>query len=210
MNSTDLLKLKNDTKCILLNEAIVSTILGFFILHNTKIQGKKNLNENKIIMIMNKISHNNINELVKEYLSIITINTVEEYNIIQQEILCKLVKDISFIDNYIPFIIKIFSIEKYRLSLEPIYFITNLDNKIRNNYSIDINVDISQQIETERLSYLQVMTKLILFKFFTLDLYDYISNIILSQNMFKIDVYYWFNDNKHLLKKYTLIGKIVN
>ena len=206
MNSIDLLKLKNDTRCVLLNETIVSTILGFFnqsniktfkiskkqvnILKNNKIQGKKELNENKLIMIMNKISHNNINELVKEYLLTINISTIDEYNIIQQEMLCKLVKDITFIDNYIPFIIKIFSIEKYRLSLEPIYFISTLTNIIQKD----------SDIETERVSYLQVIKKLISFKFFTPSLYDYMSNVILSSN--KIDVYYWFIDNNELLEKY--------
>ena len=221
MNSIDLLKLKNDTKCVLLNETIVSTILGFFnqsniktfkiskkqvnILKNNKIQGKKDLNENKIIMIMNKISHNNINELVKEYLSTITITTVEEYNVIQQEILCKLVKDITFIDNYIPFIIKIFSIEKHRLSLEPIYFISTLNKIIIDNYSSDT----SDILETYRVAYLQVIKKLISFNFFTSSLYDYISKLILSKNIYKIDVYHWFNNinqsllHKELLNKYN-------
>ena len=89
MNSIDLLKLKNDSKCNLLQESIITTIIGLFnqsniktfkistkqvnILKNNKIQEKKELNENKIIMIMNKISQNNINELIIEYISLIKI-----------------------------------------------------------------------------------------------------------------------------------------
>ena len=114
MNSIDLLKLKNDSKCNLLQESIITTIIGLFnqsniktfkistkqvnILKNNKIQEKKELNENKIIMIMNKISQNNINELIIEYISLIKITTVEEYEVIQHEMLCKLVKDITFIE----------------------------------------------------------------------------------------------------------------
>ena len=47
-----------------------------------KIQAKKDLNENKIIMIMNKISDNNINELIGEYLMNILMDTEEKYNAI--------------------------------------------------------------------------------------------------------------------------------
>ena len=219
MNSINLLKLKNDNNCISLNNTIITSILELFnqsniktvkvsatqinILQNNKIQGKKELNENKIIMIMNKISQNNINELVIEYLLLINITTVEEYNIIQREMLCKLVKDIKFIDNYIQFIIKIFSIEKYRLSLEPLFFISTLNKQIIDNYTTDT-------LETDRISYLQIVKKLIAVTFFTSDLNDYISNLILSQNIYKIDVYYWFN-NKDLLNKYeTNIRDTIN
>ena len=209
MNSIDLLKLKNDTKCVLLNETTISTILGFFnqsniktvkvvkkqvnILKNNRIQGKKDLNENKLIMIMNKISHNNIDSLIKEYLSTITINTLEEYNTIQHEIICKLIKDITFIDNYIPFIIKLFSIEKYKLSVNPEYFINSLYNIIQSHYESKESTITDPTNETERISCLTIIKKLISFNFFTTDLYLYISKLLL-QSPYKIDVYYWFLD----------------
>lgn len=214
MNSIDLLKLKNDTRCVLLNEMTIATILGFFnqsniktfkivkkqvnILKNNKIQGKKDLNENKLIMIMNKISHNNINSLIKEYLSTITINTLEEYNSIQHEIICKLIKDITFIDNYIPFIIKIFSIEKYKLSFDPEYFINTLNSIIQSHYSckpISTESNITDRVnESDRIACITIIKKLISFNFFTINLYHYISKLLLSQQYYKIDVYYWFVD----------------
>jgi hypothetical protein len=211
MNSIDLLKLKNDTRCVLLNEMTIATILGFFnqsniktfkivkkqvnILKNNRIQGKKDLNENKLIMIMNKISHNNINSLIKEYLSTITINTLEEYNSIQHEIICKLIKDITFINNYIPFIIKIFSIEKYKLSFDPEYFINTLYSIIHSHYGTSTESNITDRSnESERIACLTIIKKLISFNFFTIDLYHYISKLLLSQQYYKIDVYYWFVD----------------
>ena len=214
MNSIDLLKLKNDTSCVLLNEMTIATILGFFnqsniktfkivkkqvnILKNNRIQGKKDLNENKLIMIMNKISHNNINSLIKEYLSTITINTLDEYNSIQHEIICKLIKDITFINNYIPFIIKIFSIEKYKLSFDPEYFINTLHSIIQSHYAckpISNESNITDRSnESERIACLTIIKKLISFNFFTIDLYHYISKLLLSQQYYKIDVYYWFVD----------------
>ena len=145
MNSANLLKLKNDINCILLNETLVAKILDYFnqsniktiknnkkqvnILKSNKIQTKKELNENKLIMIMNKLSHNNINELIKEYLSTISLLDEEQYIIIQHELLLKMIKDVTFINNYIPFIILLFSIERKKLSIYPSYFINTL-NKI--------------------------------------------------------------------------------
>ena len=139
MNSVDLYKLKNDTKCVILSENIISAILDSFSKSNIKIikcvkkqvsaiktnkvQAKKDLNENKIIMIMNKISDNNINELVGEYLSNILVDTEEKYNVIMTEIFSKMVKDIKFAENYIKFAMKIFIIEKKRLNLSPEEFI---------------------------------------------------------------------------------------
>ena len=240
MNSIDLLNLRNNTMCVLLDESTIATILGYFnqsniktikvakkqvnILKNNKIQNKKDLNENKLIMIMNKLSHNNINELVKEYLQTITINTLEEYNTIQYEIFCKLFKDITFIDNYIPFIVKIFSIEKYRLSFEPIHFIEIIEYILLSCYKQTMStltlvskysplifdeVDLSHSVqdiidsnnESDRASFLQIIKKLIKFDFFTKDLYHNISNLLLTTT-YKIDIYYWFSNNPELRDKY--------
>jgi hypothetical protein len=113
MNSVDLYKLKNDIKCVILSENIISNILDSFSKSNikvmkcskkqvsaiktNKVQAKKDLNENKIIMIMNKISDNNINDLIGEYLSNILVDTEEKYNVIMTEIFNKMVKDINLL-----------------------------------------------------------------------------------------------------------------
>jgi len=196
MNSIDLYKLKNNTKCVLLNETLVSEILSYFnqsniktfkgpkkqvnILKNNKIQNKKDLSENKLIMIMNKLSHNNLNELIKEYLLNPSI-TIEQYNSIQNEILIKMMKDITFINIYIPFVIKIFTIEKYRLSVEPEFFIKNIMNIISYHYlNLDTDSYLMQMTdrdnESDRLSCLKLINYLIKFNFFNKDLGNYISN----------------------------------
>jgi hypothetical protein len=218
MNSINLLQLKNNVKCTHLSETLINIILNTFtqsniktfkgpkktinVLKSNKIQIKKDLTENKLIMIMNKISHNNINELIKEYLLIPNI-CVEQYNIIQNEILEKMVKDITFIDIYIPFIIKVFSIEKYRLNIEPIYFINKLEEIISYYYlglPLVTNILLDKNNEIERLSYLKIINKLFMFNFFKQDIEKYISTILLQQQN-KIDIYYWFFEN-NLSNKY--------
>lgn len=198
MNSVDLYKLKNDTKCVFLSENIVSNILDIFSKSNikvikcakkhvsaiktNKVQAKKDLNENKIIMIMNKISENNINELIGEYLCNIFIDTEEKYNVIMTEIFNKMLKDIKFADNYIKFAIKIFTIEKKRLNLYPEEFIDLIKLTIMNGN------------EDERASCYTLIKLLMKHKFIKNDIINFISNYVLSNNdkTKYIDVFNWF------------------
>jgi len=213
MKSTELKAFKTNILCISLDDSIILEIMDSFnqsniktnkvvkkqinILKNNKIQIKKDLIENKLIMIMNKLSHNNLNELVKEYLENIMITTEEEYIIIQEEILLKMLKDITFINNYIPFVIKIFSIEKYKLSIEPIHFINSIYKIISSHYFNNNNNN-----ENYRISCLVLIKKLILFNFFKDTLLHDMSIILLNQNLYKVDVFYWFNDMPLLVEKY--------
>lgn len=197
MNSVDLYKYKNDTKCMILSDNIVSFILDLFsksnikivrgpkkqinVMKTNKIQAKKELDENKLIMIMNKISENNINELIGEYISNILVETKEKYEMIQFEILQKMIKDIKFIDNYIKFTLKIFIIENQRLNILPIFFIDTLKE------TIDISND-----ETERNACFQIIKCFNNNNFFNKNVISYMSNKILNSDNI-IDIYNWFN-----------------
>lgn len=220
MNSIDLLESKNDINSKVLDENIILTILDCFnqsnikpikiikkqinILKNNKMQTKKNLNANKIIMIMNKLSCDNINSLIIEYLSTITLESSECYNMIQYEIFSKLFKDITLINNYIPFIIKLFSIEKHKLNLDPIHFIDILNSVIQSHYISFTNTSITDHAnENDRITCLKIIKQLIIENFFTNDMYNYISKLLLSQKTYIIDVYYWFVDSPHLKNQYT-------
>jgi len=198
MNSVDLCKLKNDTKCVFLSENIISNILDIFSKSNikvikcakkhvsaiktNKVQAKKDLNENKIIMIMNKISENNINELIGEYLCNIFVDTEEKYNIIMTEMFNKMLKDIKFVENYIKFAIKIFVIEKKRLNLYPEEFIDLIKLTINNGN------------EDERAACYVLIKVLIKYNFINNDIISFISNYVLSNNdkTKYIDVFNWF------------------
>jgi hypothetical protein len=199
MNSVDLYKLKNDTKCVFLSENIISNILDIFSKSNikvikctkkqvsaiktNKVQAKKDLNENKIIMIMNKISDNNINELIGEYLCNIFVDTEEKYNIIMTEIFNKMLKDIKFVENYITFALKIFIIEKKRLNLYPEEFIDL------------IKLTLTTGTEEDRASCYILIKLLAKNSFFNNNIINFISNIVLSNKDKSkyIDIYNWFN-----------------
>lgn len=206
MNSVDLYKLKNDIKCVILSENIISNILESFSKSNIKIikcvkkqvstiktnkvQAKKDLNENKIIMIMNKISENNINELIGEYISNIFVDTEEKYNVIMTELFNKMVKDVKFIENYIKFAIKIFIIEKKRLNLFPEEFINN------------IKVTINSNDDNERNACFIIIRMLVKYAFFNKTIIDFMSNNIIKveDKSRYIDCYNWFNGMDNITK----------
>jgi hypothetical protein len=201
MDSNSLYNIKNDTKCVFLNDKIIQTIMDSFsksnikvikyvkkqvnVMKTNKIQAKKDLNENKIIMIMNKISDNNINELIGDYLNNILMDTEEKYNTIILEIFNKMIKDIKFIDNYIKFAIKIFIIEKKRLNLIPETFIEILINTL-----ININ-----STENDRAGCYEIIKHLVKYNFFNDSIINFISNYVLNttDTNHYIDVYNWFN-----------------
>ncbi len=211
MNSIDLYKLKNNTKCLFLSDDIIQEITNSFsksnikivkcqkkqvnIIKSNKIQAKKDLNENKIIMIMNKISNNNINELLIEYIHNILIENEESYNIIINEIFNKMIKDIKFIDNYILFAIKIFIIEKHRLNLLPNKFIEL------------IKQFMDSEDELERSSCYEIIKKIQKYNFFN-DI-EFISNKLLSNTSNYIDIYNWFN-GQNINKYKDQINIIIN
>jgi hypothetical protein len=159
------------------------------VMKTNKIQAKKDLNENKIIMIMNKISDSNINQLTVEYITNVLVDTEEKYNTIQDEIFNKIIKDIKFIDNYIKFALNIFMIEKHRLNLAPERFIENIINCNCNNSNNNTNENI-------RIGAYEMIKKLTNINFFNNNIIDYVSNIVLS-NLSPdrlIDTYHWFNN----------------
>ncbi len=215
MNSIDLYKLKNNTKCLFLSDDVIQEITDSFsksniktvkcvkkqinMIKSNKIQAKKDLNENKIIMIMNKISNNNINELLIDYIHNILIENEDNYNSIINEIFNKMIKDIKFIDNYIHFTIKIFTIEKHRLNLLPNRFIEL------------INEFMKSEEEAERAGCFEIIKKLQKYNFF--NNIDFISDKLLEEclktDLKYIDIYNWFN-NQSINKYKDQIIRIIN
>ncbi len=233
MNSIKLRELKNSHLCQNLETDIINTIVKLFSLSNTKtmkrkkeksnnilknstFQINKNKIENKIILILNKVSCDNIDQLITEYLTNINIKNIKEYEIIQKVIYNKLLKDIDFINNYFTFVYKIFMINKKKLNLYPNYFIQILEYKIKYDY---INNEQCSFIlpdkfkfleettnEINRLNNLRILKYFIDNKFFSESLDDVISNIIINQNKYIPDIQLWFR-NKTILNNYLNIIK---
>lgn len=220
MDSIKLRELKTHPQYQMLNNDLINEINSLFslsniktkkrtgkksnnILKNNKFQINKNKLENKLILILNKVSNDNVEQLVVEYLSNINVKNSEDYDVIQQEMYCKLVKDIKFINNYYSFMKNIFKINKYKLGLYPEYFIKILEYKVNYDYN---NISIPEKFsflanlnsETDRINNLKLLKYLINNNFFNKDLENTISTIIVNQNKYIPDIYMWFNNNKEV------------
>lgn len=199
MESINLYKLKHDIQCVVLENDIIQNILDCYVKSNikmikttkkqvnimktNKIQAKKDLNENKLIMIMNKLSNDNVNELVAEYINNINLeDQTEKYNVILTEIFNKMIKDIKFIENYVNFAIKIFAIEYKRLNIYPTTFIDLIKDTL--NESSDENIrnacyDIIKQLQKSG--------------FFHENILLFISKNLFINGLNYIDIYNWFS-----------------
>lgn len=230
MNSIKLLNLKNNTKYQILSETIIKNINELFsqsnikfknkkykktsnILKNNNFQLNKNKIENKTILILNKVSNDNIDNLVTEFLQNINITNNDEYNLIQTIFYKKLVKEINMIDNYFLFFMKIFSIIHYNLMLTPTYFINLIENKILFDYKdidLDESIDFLKNYSDElyRVNNLKILKYFIYKQFLSVKVKNDINKILLEQNKYIPDIAFWFNKDELEEIKDIIINKV--
>ena len=150
MDTESLLKLKTDAKCQILNEEILENIKCLFvdsnikylkkkkkqnnILKNSNFNLKKNKVENKVIFILNKLSNDNLDKIIIEFIQNIKIENLESYEIIQKIIFDKIIKDNKFIDIYCEFLINIIKYIYNKYNYKPDGLI-NITNKFVNEYN---------------------------------------------------------------------------
>jgi hypothetical protein len=170
------------------------------ILKNNHLQYNKNKNENKFILILNKVSLNNINELLIEFLENINISSIEDYEILQRIFFMKIIKEIDLLEIYYTFILNIFKIIYYKYKFEPLYFIKLIYLKIENDYK---NINFTNEynfldelnIELYRINCLKVIKFLVNNNFLKNDTIIYINNIIYKQNRYIPDIVHWSKVN---------------
>jgi hypothetical protein len=179
------------------------------IFKNSKFRLDKDKIKNKIILILNKVSENNIDNLIIEFLCNINIENENDFEIIQRETYIKLLKDIKFIDNFLNFLVKIFKIVYYKFNFLPTYFYNLIDDKLKYDYSEnylleDSNLFIEElSDEVNRESNLILIYNLNKYNFFTRNISEDVSSILLLQNRYIPDIYYWYKLLKLELNQYT-------
>ena len=219
MNYQDLLKLKNIPEFKYLDKNFIDEINKIFsgsniktkkyknktsnnIFKTTKFNLDKNKIKNKIILILNKVSELNINNLTIEYLKNIELENESDFIDIQIEFYKKMIKDIDLLEYYYLFMINIFSIVKSKYNFQPDFFINILKDKILDDYTSNHSIKEENSFiqdytkEILRVNNLEIIKFLISKKFFNNELSDVVSNYLLNQNQNKHipDIYYWFNN----------------
>jgi len=241
----DLKKLKTHTENNTFNEDELKFFNKKFLTDNTIIKKlnnlktidnyqKKNTIPNKVNSILNKLSSNNLFNLIDEFVNNIGKITIDEYKEVQKTFYLKIINEIKFIDNYLKYI-KIISYLYFTccgFSLD--YFINIVEYVFKYTYRIDDIIfnkefqyvnDISSD-EIKRSNNLLIINKLFEHGFVTDKLISYCDNILLSTKTYNIDIYHWLigkkistdmkkqlsillNENNENIRFTTLIEKLI-
>ena len=191
------------------------------ILKNQKIQTKKDKIVNRVNLILNKLSESNIETLIIEFIE--NINQVDQENFeeIQKTIYLKILSESNFTNIYVQFL-KILGyvynqVQQYDLS----FFFSLMESKFRLDYTefdVESKLNFIRDLdgETQRINNLILIKSLVENKLISDKIIDECDKLILEQNIFLPDIYYWFNSKlrgltenekehiKSYLKKYNI------
>jgi len=214
-----LLSFKNHPKCINLDDDVLSSILNSFtnneyknkkykiqnkkvksIFKNPKIKIMKDKITNKVNLILNKLTENNIDNLVSEFNENIKITNHDDYNEFLKTVYYKILSEVNFIKNYLNFFIIITEIYKNIYDYNIKYFYLLIENKFKLDYENDVNDEFifltEIEDETKRINNLILIKELIKLNYFVLSFQTYIENYLLGQKEYLADITVWFKDDK--------------
>jgi hypothetical protein len=180
---------------------------------NNKIKINKDKISNKIKLILNKLSHNNIHNLVLEFIQNIKINTQDDINEFISTIYIKMLSEISFVKVYLDFFKNI--ICTYNKFFNFNYFYNLIETKFMNDYdNLLINdknyIIIETMSDDFRINNLILIKEMVNSSYFNNNILELINFKILNQSMYLSDIYFWFKDTEIDLENVNLIKKILN
>ena len=186
------------------------------ILKNPKIQNKKDNIDNKVNLILNKLSEDNIDNLLVEFINNIGQISCEEYNIVQKTIYMKILSEINFVKIYIKFLNYINHIynkvQNYNMEL----FFSLVETKFYYDYTDDYMLSdeykfmIELNTESFRVNNQTIIRNLNLLNVLNNDVLDECKQILFKQTKYLADIYYWFQfDNKLVDSDINIINTIL-
>ena len=216
MNSTVFFNIKNMKECLELDQNVINSILELFNGHDNKqkkkIINKKPLNilknpklksiidktSNKVNLILNKLSENNIDNLVIEFINNIKITTIEDYNDYLKTFYLKILSEIKFFKFYFNFFDILSNIYLTVFNFSNEYFYNLIENKFTYDYLDVINEEynfLKELSEDEkRTNNLLLIRNMVASEHLKLSINDYINEILLNQDKYLSDIHFWFKD----------------
>jgi hypothetical protein len=225
--------LKSDSNCLDLDINIISSINDSFsnndfknkkyktqqkkvqnVLKNPKIKLIKDKICNKVNLILNKLSENNIDNLITEFIENIKIYNLEDYNEFLKTLYFKILSEINFIKIYLSFFTLITKIYNSNYNFTTEYFYNLIENKFNLDYCFEYNSDYlflnDIDDDLKRLNNLTLINEMINLKFFNDKFRENIENIILTQNKYLSDIHHWFKNTKLSNDQSLIIKSIIN
>jgi len=227
------LALKNNPECINLDSDILDSIIDSFtnneyrskkykiqpkktknIFKNPKIRLIKDKINNKVNLILNKLTENNIENLILEFIENVKISNFDDYNEFLKTIYYKILSEINFIKIYLDFFITVTDIYKHVYDFSIEFFYDLLENKFKLDYEniIDDNFIFLTELEDEnkRINNVILINELIKIDYFDMKFKDYIENYLLNQNKYLTDISIWFKYNKLTTDQIDRIKHIIS
>ena len=177
---------------------IIKPILKCNLLKNSKLQADKNTVESRVNLILNKLSKNNFEQIIEEFL--IKFSEIDQnvYDIILKSIFIKMIKDEKFITIFFKFYNNINQIYGYLFELNNKEFINLIELKIKNDY---MNLDLNENMkflenfksEEHRLNSLKLLIYLVEKKNLHIDVINIVSDFLMNTD-FIPDINFWFSN----------------
>ena len=191
---------------------IVKPVLKCNLLKNNKLQTAKNKTENKMNLILNKLSKNNFNEIIEEFLTTFSELEQEDYNIILQTLYIKILKDEKFMSLFYKFYVIINNIYRSIFYLSNELLINLIETKVNydyNNIELDENMAFLASLDKEehRINNLNLIIYFIESNNFKDDIIKHISKTIVKTN-FIPDINFWFFNK--IIKNYESVENYHN
>lgn len=233
MDIESFVSLKTSPELLILSNEIISVLTlltsnkkiikntnnkGNQLLKNPKIQLLKDKIENKVNLILNKLSELNINNLLIEFVETIGKINEDEFNYIQKAFYQKMQSDITFIKIYIEFYKLITHVyvsnfnysNKFMFNILEAKFMYDYNDiayteeyKFLMDYDDENNAVLS---ENKRVNHLTIIKNMIYLSILDSSLENIITEQLLEQNKYYADIYYWLQ-NKTIDTKLKLIIK---
>lgn len=179
---------------------------GNQLLKNPKIQLLKDKIENKVNLILNKLSELNMNNLLVEFVETIGKIKEEEFNDIQKAFYQKMQSDISFIKIYIDFYKLITQVYILQFNYSNKYMINIIESKfLYDYYDIEYTEKFNFLMEYEdennfiisenkRINHLIIIKNMIYSNILNNNLENIITEKLLEQKKYYADIYYWLQN----------------
>jgi hypothetical protein len=193
---------------------------GNQILKNPKFQVLKDKIENKVNLVLNKLSELNFNNILIEFIESFGKISEQDYIIVQKTFYQKMQSDISFVKIYIEFFKIISNIYNNIYNLKSDFIFKIIESKFMHDYTnlnfcedtdflkeYDDNSSLAPELK--RINNLVIIKNFISTSLLNNEIDEQLSNIILEQTNYYADIYFWYqNKNIDIKTKDNIKNKI--
>ena len=181
------------------------------ILKNKNIQNKKEQVVNLTNLFLNKLTKDNTDIILTEFIKKFGVINKDEYNLILKSLFIKIIYEVNFISEYINFMKLLISVYNKKFNFEPEYFFNLIEKKIEHDYLNMKDDNFFKKFEDEnyRKSNLILIKKLVEENFLDKKILNFVKSILLNQGNVP-DIYVWLKNNKLTQSEQNKIENLCN